>query len=272
MGQYLEIQIPVTDTSQKEILIAQLSVLGIEGFEEERNLLKAFIPSENFNQKELDEIMGQNNLQYSKSIIEDRNWNEEWEANFQPVAAGNFCAIRADFHNPVQGVKHDIIITPKMSFGTGHHASTFMMIEAMALLNFTGKAVFDYGTGTGVLAILAEKCGAAFITAIDNDDWSIENARENFNRNNCFKVLLIKEEKIVSAVAFDVILANINRNIILQNLGNIKQHLAVSGVLLVSGLLAGDQPVILAEAQKNGLLMNQRWERNGWICLQLIPA
>jgi ribosomal protein L11 methyltransferase len=272
MGQYLEILIPVTGDPQKEILVAQLTELGIEGFEEERNLLKAFIPSENFNQKEFDEIIDQNNLHYSKSIIEDRNWNAEWESTFQPVVINNFCAIRADFHQPVPGVKHDIIITPKMSFGTGHHATTFMMIEAMAILGFTGKHVLDYGTGTGILAILAEKCGASFINAVDNDDRSIENARENFDRNNCFNVLLIKEETIVSDGIFDVILANINRNIILQNLAHIKQHLAVSGVLLISGLLADDQPVVLAEAEKNGLKMNRRWERNGWICLQLIPV
>jgi ribosomal protein L11 methyltransferase len=270
MSTYTELRIPFTNHTQKEILIAQLTELGVEGFEEDKNLLKAFIPAENFDEDAVEAIIRQQHLEYTKAIIDDRNWNAEWESNFQPVSIHHFCAVRAAFHEAIPGVQHDIIITPKMSFGTGHHATTHMMIEAMEQLDVKNKSVFDFGTGTGVLAILAEKCGAASVMAIDNDDWSIENAKENFNANNCRKVLIIKGNGISIDGYFDVILANINRNIILQNLSVIKQHLAPAGVLLLSGLLADDQPVIMAEAEKYHLKLNVRLERNGWICLQLI--
>ena len=272
MRAYTELRIPFNDNTQKEILIAQLIELGIEGFEEDKSLLKAFIPTENFDEKAVETIIGQQHLNYTKTIIEDRNWNAEWESNFQPVFIHHFCAVRAAFHEAIPGVQHDIIITPKMSFGTGHHATTHMMIEAMGQLDLKNKSVFDFGTGTGVLAILAEKCGAASVIAIDNDDWSIENAKENFNANNCHKALIIKHNEVIMEGFFDAIFANINRNIILQNLPGIKQHLASTGVLLLSGLLADDQPVIMAEAEKYHLKLNGKLERNGWICLQLIHA
>ena len=159
-----------------------------------------------------------------------------------------------------------------MSFGTGHHATTHMMVKAMAGIAFNGSRVFDFGTGTGVLAILAEKLGAASITAIDNDAWSIENAEENFNSNNCGKILLFNSEEIHVNELYDVILANINRNIILQNMGAIKQHLAKEGVVLLSGLLSGDEPVIMEEARKQDLALHQRFEMSGWICLQLVSS
>ena len=122
---------------------------------------------------------------FKETLIPEANWNQVWESNFDPVIVDDFVAIRADFHEPVKGVSLEIIITPKMSFGTGHHATTYMMIEQMRELDFTGKSVFDFGTGTGVLAILAEKLGANKVIAVDNDEWSIENAEENFEKNNC---------------------------------------------------------------------------------------
>jgi ribosomal protein L11 methyltransferase len=215
---YIELKIEVTDSRQKEMLVAQLSVVGANGFEEEKNLLKAFIAPENYNEWEAKQIIEQTGLTYSISIIEERNWNAEWEADFKPVLVGDFCGIRAAFHKASDSVKHDIIITPKMSFGTGHHATTHMMVKAMEGLDFSNKTVFDFGTGTGVLAILAEKAGAKAITAIDNDEWSINNAIENFNSNSCHKILLSNNKEITGEGVFDIILANINRNIILQNL------------------------------------------------------
>jgi ribosomal protein L11 methyltransferase len=270
MNTYIEIRIEVTDSSLREILIAQLAEEGAEGFEEERNLLKAFIPAQHFRQTAIDEIVLQNNLNYSSTVIEEKNWNAEWESNFHPVVIDDFCAIRANFHAAVPGIQYDIIITPKMSFGTGHHATTYMMIQAMAQLNFAATTVFDFGTGTGVLSILAEKLGASSIVAIDNDSWSIENSAENFNINNCDKILLFNKIDIIKNKCFDVILANINRNTILENLVAIKQHLALKGVLLISGLLGGDQAVVLAKAEKSNLKLNNRLEKNGWICLELI--
>jgi ribosomal protein L11 methyltransferase len=266
----IEYKITVADGSVREILIARLSAAGASGFEEEKNTLKAFAPEENTSQSQFDEIIAQNGLVYSVSVIKERNWNAEWESDFKPVIIGNFCAVRAGFHPPNDSVQHDISITPKMSFGTGHHATTHLMIRAMEGLDFKDKAVFDFGTGTGVLSVLAEKCGARCVEAIDNDEWSINNAMENFNLNDCHKILLSKEEGIVPGDQYDIILANINRNIIVQHLSSIKQHLAANGVVLLSGLLTGDEPVVMAEAFRHQLKLQEKSEMNGWICLLVV--
>lgn len=267
---YTELTITVTDTLQKEMLIAQLSALGADGFEEDGNLLKTFISSAGFDKKEAENIISGYQLSYTSKTLENRNWNQEWESNFQPVVIDQFCAVRADFHESVPGVQYDIIVTPKMSFGTGHHATTWLMIKAMGQLDFKNSTVFDFGTGTGILAILAEKMGAATITAVDNDSWSIENSKENFNRNKCHNILLINDHYIFGETPYDIILANINRSILRENMGKIKQHLAVSGVLLLSGLLTGDESIIMEEAIKQRLKLDKRLEKDGWICLQLI--
>jgi len=270
MARHIELIIQVTDALQKEILVAQLTAAGANGFEETRSTLNAFIAEDDYDEASVKEIIEKNYLKYSVSVIEDINWNAEWESGFEPVTIDNFCAIRAAFHEPNTTVSHDIVITPKMSFGTGHHATTHMMAKAMQGLDFSGKTVFDFGTGTGVLAILAEKCGAKRITAIDNDEWSISNAAENFNGNNCHNILLSNSKEIIGEDVYDVILANINRNIILENLAAIKQHLASGGVVLLSGLLTGDEPIILEEASRQQLALVQRFEMSGWICLLMV--
>src|SRR5687768_4358010 len=163
MKNYIEASITVTSQIQKDILIAELSEMGFEGFEEERTTLKAFIPFDDFNQENFSRLMQTAGTTYSTAVIEEQNWNAIWESGFEPVIVKNFCAVRADFHPPVSGVRHEIIITPKMSFGTGHHATTYMMIEQMEAIDFRNKSVFDFGTGTGVLAILAERCGASTV-------------------------------------------------------------------------------------------------------------
>src|SRR5205809_7074705 len=143
-------------------------------------------------------------------MIAEQNWNSIWEENFQPVIIQNAVAIRAHFHQPITTVQHEIIITPKMSFGTGHHATTYLMLEQMTSIDFAGKSVLDYGTGTGVLSIYAEKLGAAAITAIDNDEWSINNAAENIQQNNCKKINLALGNKPPAKHIYQVELANIN--------------------------------------------------------------
>jgi len=271
VADYIEYKISVSDEAVKEMLIAILSAAGAEGFEEEKSMLKTFAAITNKNQPEFEKIIEENGLRYSKSIIKEKNWNAEWESGFKPVTIGKFCTIRAGFHEPGTNTRHDIIITPKMSFGTGHHATTHMMVKAMEGLDFKGKIVFDFGTGTGVLSILAEKCGAEAVIAIDNDEWSINNATENFTFNNCRKVLLSKEEGLVFYKdRYDIILANINRNIILQHLAAIKQHLSNNGVVLLSGLLTGDEPVIMAEALRQHLRLQEKSEMSGWICLLMV--
>jgi len=269
MDEYIEIIFPVSLQAEKDALVAQLSIRGFEGFEEERNCLKAFIRDVDFDEQELISFSREHHISFTQSHIENKNWNAEWEAHFQPVVIEGFCAVRAGFHPPVAGVAHDIIVTPKMSFGTGHHATTYMMVQAMAGIDFMGKTVFDFGTGTGVLAILAEKMGAGQLVAIDNDDNSIENAAENLATNSCSRCKLFKAASPEGLEQFNIILANINRNIILQNLFHIEQHLSAHGVVLLSGLLKNDQEQVLGAADKQGLALSRRFEKEGWICLEL---
>jgi ribosomal protein L11 methyltransferase len=272
MPDSLEYKISVTNEAIKEILIALLSSEAANGFEEEKDVLKVFFLVGDCDEFSIEKIIQQNDLNYFKSIIKEENWNARWESDFKPVTIGKFCRIRASFHEPSKNVEHDIIITPKMSFGTGHHPTTQLMIEAMEKLEFKEKSVFDFGTGTGILSILADKSGAGNVTAIDNDEWSINNAFENFNLNNCHKILLFNNEQIPVNSIFDIILANINLNIILQNMGKMEQHLHSKGVLLLSGLLTGDEPVIIAEAQRKNLRLSAKSEMNGWICLRMVKG
>lgn len=268
---YIEVSIITgSNADKKDMLIAQLSGIGFEGFEEEKNLLKAFIPEKDYKDLQMKSIIEQSGMEYKISVIKYKNWNEVWEAGFNPVIVENFCAIRAIFHQPVDGVEYDIIITPKMSFGTGHHATTHLMIEAIRNISIKSKSVFDFGTGTGVLAILAERMGASIIEAIDIDDWSIENGKENLLQNQSEKIILYKSEEITSSKKFDVILANINRNTILQHLGAMQAHLLPGGVIVLSGLLTGDEEAVSIKAADCNLKLSSREERQSWICLQFV--
>ena len=233
------------DDELKDILIAELSEIGFEGFEEKENELVAFINDDAFNETELTAIINHHKISFSKQIIKEQNWNEVWESNFEPVIINDQVLIRAHFHQPIKNIPHEIIITPKMSFGTGHHATTHMMIEQMLSIDFTNKTVFDFGTGTGVLAIFAEQKNAASITAIDNDEWSINNATENVQQNNCTKIKLFLGDKPFTETGFDIVLANINKNIITDNFQNIVSALNTTATLLLSGLLVADESDIL---------------------------
>jgi ribosomal protein L11 methyltransferase len=266
---YLQITIPTADLSQQEILVALMPELGYEGFEQQEDALQAFLPEEQFDGEKLDALLRQHRLSYTSTLLPERNWNEEWEKNFLPVRVGDFCAIRAHFHVPIPGVIHELIITPKMSFGTGHHATTYMMLQAMQQLDFHGRAVLDFGTGTGVLAILAERLGAASVLAIDNDDWSIENARENITENHCIMIRVLKTDKIPPDDHFDIILANINKYVLLREMRAIRQQLRVGGVILMSGLLQDDFEDIENQAAINDLSISGQITKGSWICLKI---
>jgi ribosomal protein L11 methyltransferase len=267
MSQYIQIEFKDISTEQSDLLIAQLSEIGYSGFEEEEGNLKAFIPANDFIRTALKEIADTQKLSFNQSTIEETNWNAVWESSFQPVIVADFVGIRAGFHKPIKGVEHEIIITPKMSFGTGHHATTYMMIEQMKDIDFAGKTVFDFGTGTGVLAILAEKLGAKKIVAVDNDEWSIENAEENFKRNDCSKFELRKANDAAGEEQYDIILANINKNVILDNFSVLAKQLSPTGVLLLSGLLQTDETDISAAASKFSLKLGKITANNNWISL-----
>jgi ribosomal protein L11 methyltransferase len=266
---YLQITIPVEDAAIQEILIARLSDTGYEGFEQQEKALEAFIPESGFDRGLLQAILSDFNLEFTSNQLAARNWNEEWEKNFDPVIVEGFCAIRANFHPPVPGVQHELLITPKMSFGTGHHATTYMMMESMEYLDFKGRRALDFGTGTGVLAILAEKLGADSILAIDYDDWSIENAKENVTANSCSKITLVQMDTIPANDSYDIILANINKNVILYHFNAIGQQLRQGGVILLSGLLVTDLEDIEKEAVRNNYSISGRLTKNNWICLKL---
>lgn len=256
------------DGQQKEIMVAQLSEIGFEGFEEAGDTLHAFIPETDLDEEMLSAVLNKE-LESTRKLVPPTNWNAEWEKDFEPVIVNDFAAIRAHFHAAASNVQHDVIITPKMSFGTGHHATTYMMIEYMSQLNFQNKSVLDFGTGTAVLAILAEKLGAEKIVAIDNDDWSIENSKENIEVNGCTKIELLKADRLELAQQFDIILANINKNVLLGNMTALRQHLKGGGVVIMSGLLSGDRKDIEAAAVKEMLKVDDQKDRQNWIALQI---
>ncbi len=270
MESYIQIAINFTNERQCEILIAVLSEYGFEGFEENQNQLLAFTPEKKFQEKDMETILSNMSLSYSKKNIPQKNWNEEWEKNFESITINDFCGVRASFHQPIKNVLYEIIITPKMSFGTGHHATTYLMIDAMKNINFKNKTVLDFGTGTGILAILAEKLGAKKIIAIDNDEWSIDNAIENLIANNCKAISIEKKDTIpFTENGFDIILANINRNVILEQLPFFKQQLTSKGVLLVSGLLNEDYKEMELQTTINNLSITRKYLKSNWICLEL---
>jgi ribosomal protein L11 methyltransferase len=266
------IQITFTDLQpeQQDVLIAHLSEAGYEGFEQTDLELKAFISEKSYDKRLLQEMAFKYQVEFNEQVIAAQNWNEVWESNFQPVIVNDFVAIRADFHEPIKNLEHEIVITPKMSFGTGHHATTYMMVQQMREIDFKDKTVFDFGTGTGVLAILAEKLGAKKMIAVDNDDWSICNAEENIQKNNCSRIKLKKADSAEMTGQFDIILANINKNVIVENFPSLISHLNVKGTLLLSGLLAEDEEDILAEASKYPLILSTKTNDKGWISLRFI--
>lgn len=263
MPQHIQISIEATE-EQQEILISELSDLGASGFEQTQTHLIVYFDADAFPSYEVTDLLNDYNI--TTHTIEQQNWNALWESNFQPVVVDDFCAVRAPFHQPINSVQHEIVIMPKMSFGTGHHATTWMMMAQMRSIDFAGKNVFDFGTGTGILAILAHKLGAASVLGIDNDEWSMENGRENLARNKC-NAVTIEFASTVPAGPFDIILANINRNVILMHLQHLVGAVLPQGLILFSGLLEQDEPEIVKASLTLKLELLKKEVRNGWISL-----
>lgn len=270
MKSYKEIVITGVKDDEADLFTGLLSNLDYSGFEQEDNILKAYIDSVDFDYVALKTIADEFQFQFSTNDIAEQNWNKVWESNFVPVQVDDFVGIRAYFHPPFgTEVTYELVITPKMSFGTGHHATTYMMIQQMQNLDFTGKNVLDFGTGTGVLAILAEKLGASYIKAIDNDAWSIENSEENITANDAKLVKLELASQISLSETYDIILANINRNVIIDNFDALGQILKPSGHLVLSGLLSDDESTILELAAKAGWTHLNTLRRLQWISILL---
>ncbi len=256
---------------QSEILIAILSGNNFEGFLEDENYLTAYVPSE---EKITDELMEQiKSLGINfplPEIIPEKNWNEEWESKITPIEIDGQVLIRTEFHAVEKKFPYEIIIQPKMSFGTGHHATTHMMIELMLenKNDFINTTVFDFGAGTGILSIMAEQLGAKEILSIDNEEWAYKNMIENFARNNSNHCMpQLSNQPLMSENKFDIIIANINRNVILEFLSSLSHSLKPNGLLFCSGFLPEDEKVIKESAENITLNFIDRKLRNNWVAL-----
>ena len=270
MKNHIEIIINPIEPSVSDVMIAELTNRQFDGFLEEDSLLKAYIDAELFEEKDFKLLMNKHNLTYSLSIIMEKNWNAVWESNFSPVYIDDFVGIRAFFHEPLIGFEYELVITPKMSFGTGHHATTSSVIQLMKNINFKNRQVFDFGTGTGILAILAEKLGADHVLAVDNDEWCINNAEENILINNCKNISIQLVDSIDNDSKFDVVIANINRHIIEANLHFMEGSLNCNGDLILSGLLHSDESAIVEQSTKLGLHHIKTLEKEGWVALYFV--
>lgn len=264
---YTQYTIEVSNADVRDVLIAELSLLGIDAFEEQEDKLIATGLSNQVATREVGDLLKSFTLTFQCNEVKNENWNALWESSFEPVLVDDFAGIRASFHQPLLSVRHEIVITPKMSFGTGHHATTWLMMKEMSAIDFEGKTVLDFGTGTGVLAILAEHLGAANITAIDNDEWSIENAKENLNDNHCVHVEVELANSVPSEKKFDILLANINKHILLAHGATMAAATKQGGTWLLSGLLEADEPDMLKMGSSFGMTHLHTLKRNGWIAL-----
>ena len=271
---HIELTFKISNAEEGEMLVAFLSELRFDGFQEEEGSLKAYIKEVDFQHSDFDDLIEYKGIKYSKSIIKDENWNADWESSFEPVSVFHpaneslFAFVRADFHSSNPNAAYDLLITPKMSFGTGHHATTLQMMQQMSEINFVNKSVIDFGTGTGLLSILAEKMGATAVLAIDNDDWSINNTKENIAANNCNKIEVVKAETcIYSNHKADILLANINLNVIIENLDNILSCCNHPVKMLFSGILTVDETKILPVLTSRGIKILNVASNNNWLVI-----
>lgn len=272
---YLEFKFVVEPVQPaSEILIAELGLAGFESFVENEDGVTAYIPKEEFEAEALAGIhilqSNEFDISYSQTEIEQVNWNIEWEKNFHPIIVNEECGVRAPFHQKPD-VKYDIVIEPKMSFGTGHHATTHMMIQFILENDFEGKTVLDMGCGTGVLAIVAEKKGAVAIDAIDIDNWCYQNSLENAARNACENISVYEgAAELLKGKKYDSIIANINRNILLEDIKTYSKCLDNFGELYLSGFYSKDIPAIRKECEKHQLHLVKDLEKDEWVALKFL--
>jgi ribosomal protein L11 methyltransferase len=265
---YIELVLQ-TDVDFVEILMAELAELGFESFVETEDGLEAYIQEGDFEdvavKQMLEKYAGRIAISYQIRKIVRQNWNVEWEKNFQPIQIGNQIYVRADFHEPRPDFPYEIIITPKMSFGTGHHETTSMVMEHQLTLNHINKKILDVGTGTGILTVLASKLGASHISAFDIDEWSVENTIENLQLNHVSNVsvrlgTIGDEPKDI----YDIVLANINRNILISQIPAYVTFLQKGGELIVSGFYEKDIADIQIVAEAVGLKKVAQLSKNNW--------
>lgn len=257
-----------------DILIAELGEVQFESFVETEDGVQAYIKKEDWNLNILDDLQILENplftINYEYSEIEQENWNATWESNFNPIQVGEQCVVRAPFHDKPK-VDYDIIIEPKMSFGTGHHETTHMMLAHILQHDFNGKSVLDMGSGTGVLAILAAMKGAKHIDAIDIDNWCYLNAQENVERNNCSHINVYEgTAELLVDQKYDIIIANINRNILLEDIPAYVKCLNKGGIVFLSGFYVQDIPQITERCKEVGLKFEKNLEKNNWVAVKYV--
>lgn len=268
---------PVETEIINDILASELGEIGFESFTQAEDGLLAYIRETAYNRDELQQTIASfplenTGIQFTENRMESKNWNEEWEKNyFKPITIGNDCIIHASFHGVEAGYAYDIVIDPKMSFGTGNHETTYLMIDEMLRMDFKGKEVLDMGCGTAVLSILAAQKEAGRVVGVDIDEWAYENALENIklNRTTDIRIVLGGAEKLDSFDKFDIILANINRNILLRDAAYYANCMKKDGCLLMSGFYTEDIPVIEEAYKKQGLVLESFSGKNNWAVVKM---
>ncbi len=276
MDKYRQFSI-ATAPEWREILLAFLAELPFDSFEDTAEGMNAYLPpgaDVAATELQVRELQSDYPFTYDIVEVEKENWNAVWESNFQEVRVNDFCGIRAEFHPPFEGVAHEIVIRPKMAFGTGHHETTWMMMDQMSHLDLKDKRVFDYGCGTGILAILAAQLGAAGVDAVDNEYPAYENTLEHALLNGVGDKIKAFYGTLddVPPATYDLILANINRNVILASLPELRKRLSANGQLLISGILHDDEPVIMEMATAQGFREFGQQKRGNWMAILLSGA
>ncbi len=270
----------LTTSTMREIAKSMLADCGYDSFTEddEYGAFDAYINADLFDEqalldlkKQLEEYEPAVTYSFSSQELPDKDYNEEWERQHQPVLVDGFCWVRAPFHPHRDDVKYEIVIEPKMSFGTAHHATTYLMLSLLEQEEVAGRTVLDMGSGTGVLAILAAKKGASYVEAIDVDEWAFRNASENFEHNGVNVNAILGDASALTADKhFDVILANINRNILLHDMSSYAKVLNTNGSMLLSGFYEHDVDILRDKAEQFGLRLVQQRTRDGWTALRFV--
>jgi len=265
----------ICDTEISEILMAEVGELGFDSFLETDSGFEAYVELENYDKEHLivlREKYQPSGVVFYQDRIQKQNWNEEWEKSYEPIIVDDRCLIRAEFHTIEKKYPYELVITPKMSFGTGHHQTTYLMVKSQMDIDHRNKRVMDAGCGTAILSVMASKLGAKEVEAFDIDEWSVSNGTENIEVNLCSNIhhQQGKLSDLKFTGKFDIILANINKNVLLDEIKLYQEYLATDGLLLLSGFYTEDIPDLLQEASLYNLIELRRDERENWSALLLL--
>lgn len=274
---YIEIEFSLRPLQiYSEILQSDLSDIGFESFQDINKGFLAYCQEDDYKDEEFNtlikrfsEINPEVEISFKTNEIEQQDWNAEWEKSYEPVLVDDFCFIHAHFHNRMEDIKYNIEISPKMSFGTAHHPTTYQIIQLLKDENMEGKSVVDMGSGTGVLAILAKKKGGSYVESIDNDEWAFNNSLENIKTNNADIRVRFGNAGLLDR-DYDIFIANINRNILLEDMKKYSQHIKKGGLLFLSGFYTEDISTLMEEASKYGFVLEREISRDNWAAIRLI--